>query len=67
MKMLERLVALVVRSPEIVTRLDALRALTDRRVDGDRQPGQKVIYARPHPRLRAADRVLRAEFERLEA
>jgi len=67
MKLLMRLAALFVRSREAGTRLDALRALIDQRVDGDRQPGQKVIYATPHPRLRMGRRLLRGGFERLEA
>ena len=70
MKTLARLAALLIRTPTIETRLDALRALNDRRLDGDRQPGQRVIYARPHPKVKIGwfhRRVLRGEFKRKEA
>ena len=45
MKTIARFVALLVRSRSITTRLEALRALNGRLIDGDRQPGQRVIYA----------------------
>ena len=70
MKTLARLAALLIRSPTIVTRLDALRGLNVQRVDGDQQPGLKVIYAKPHPKVKIGwfhRRVLRGEFKRKEA
>ena len=47
MKTLARLAALLFRSRTIETRLDALRALIDQRIDGDRQPGRKLMLATP--------------------
>ena len=70
MKTIARLVALLIRSREIRTRLEALRALNGQRLDGDRQPGRRVIYARPHPKVAIGwfhRRVLRGEFKRKEA
>jgi hypothetical protein len=69
-KTLARLAALLIRPRTIGTRLDALRALNDQRIDGDRQPGRRVIYARPHPKVKIGwfqRRVLRGEFKRKEA
>jgi hypothetical protein len=70
MKTLARLAALLSRSRKIGTRLDALRALNAQRVDGDRQPGRRVIYAKPHPKVKIGwfhRRLLRGEFKRKEA
>ena len=67
MKTLARLAALLFGSQTIETRLDALRALSDQPIDGDRQPGRKVIYAKPHPKVHIGwfkRRVLRGEFKR---
>jgi hypothetical protein len=52
MKTFARLVALLIRSRPTGTRLDALRALNDRCIDGDRQPGRRVIYPTPHPKVK---------------
>ena len=52
MNTIARLVALFIPSRPIATRLDAFRALNDRRIDGERQPGRRVVYARPHPKLK---------------
>lgn len=70
MKTLARLAALLIGSREIRTRLEALRALNGQRLDGDRQPGRRVIYARPHPKVTIGwfhRRVMRGEFKRKEA
>jgi hypothetical protein len=69
-KMLARLAALLIRSRTIGTRLDALRALNDQHIDGAQQPGRRVIYAKPHPKIKIGwfhRRVLRGEFKRKEA
>lgn len=70
MKTLARLVALLIHSREFGTRLDALRALDAQPLDGDQQPGRKVIYAKPHPKVQIGwfhRRVLRGEFKRKQA
>jgi hypothetical protein len=70
MKTLARLTALLIRSRKIGTRLDALRALNAHRIDGDRQPGLRVIYAKPHPKLKIGwfhRRLLGGEFRRKDA
>ena len=70
MKTLARLAALFMRSRPTGTRLDALRALNHQRIDGNQQPGRRVIYAKPHPKVTIGwfqRRVLRGEFKRKEA